>query len=93
MNRDEERKLREIIRRRTGSPAIYEISSDEDLVDRLRIDSLTALEVLAAVEKEFGIMLPDESLHKMRTLQRIQAEIDAYTEEFGREGRTTCASD
>ena len=70
-----------------------ELSPEENLVERLRLDSLTALELLAAVEKEFGIILPDEELHGLRTLQRIEDAIDACTEEFGREGEATCASD
>ena len=93
MNREEQYKLREIIRRRTSSAAIHEIAAQDDIVEQLRIDSLTALEILAAVEKGFGILFPDESLHEMRSLQRIQNEIDKYSEEFGREGEVRCASD
>ncbi len=93
MKRDQQDKLREIIRRRTGSAAIHEVALHDDLVEQLRLDSLTALEILAAVEKEFGVLFPDESLHEMRTLQRIQDEIDRYSEEFGKAGEVRCASD
>lgn len=93
MRPENERALRDLVLKRTGSAATETLSLDDDLVERLHIDSLTALEVLAAVEKEFGIRLRDDALHEMRTLRRIEAEIDDYEREFGREGEATCASD
>ena len=50
---------------------VSSIGRDEDLVGVLGVDSLQALQVLAAVEKRFDVRLPDEELIQMRTIGRI----------------------
>jgi acyl carrier protein len=47
------------------------IGPDEDLVERLGIDSLQGLQMLAAVEKRFALRLPDEDLVRLNTVGRI----------------------
>jgi acyl carrier protein len=47
------------------------IGPDEDLVERLGIDSLQGLQMLAAVEKRFALRLPDEDLVGLHTIGRI----------------------
>ena len=47
------------------------IGPDEDLVERLGIDSLQGLQMLAAVEKRFALRLPDEDLVRLDTIGRI----------------------
>jgi acyl carrier protein len=47
------------------------IGPDEDLVERLGIDSLQGLQMLAAVEKRFALRLPDEDLLRLHTIGRI----------------------
>jgi acyl carrier protein len=47
------------------------IGPDEDLVERLGIDSLQGLQMLAAVEKRFALRLPDEDLVRLHTIGRI----------------------
>jgi len=47
------------------------IGRDEDLVERLGIDSLQGLQMLAAVEKRFALRLPDEDLVRLHTIGRI----------------------
>lgn len=47
------------------------IGPDEDLVERLGIDSLQGLQMLAAVEKRFALRLPDEDLVRLNTIGRI----------------------
>lgn len=44
------------------------IGSDEDLVERLAVDSLQALQILAGVEQRFDVRLPDEDLVHLRTV-------------------------
>lgn len=46
---------------------------DADLMEALDVDSLTALRVLAAVEKRFGVRIPDEQLSKTRTIRQLLA--------------------
>lgn len=48
---------------------------DDDLVESLGLDSLAALRVLAAVEKQFDVTFPDDQLAKLRTLRRLLAGI------------------
>jgi acyl carrier protein len=47
------------------------IDRDEDLVERLGVDSLQGLQMLAAVEKRFDVRLPDEDLGRLHTIARI----------------------
>jgi acyl carrier protein len=48
---------------------------DDSLVEVLGVDSLQGLQILAAVEKRFGIRLPDEELIRMRTIGAIVAAV------------------
>ena len=52
------------------------IGRDEDLVGMLGVDSLQALQVLAAVERRFDVRLPDEELIHMRTIGRIADAVE-----------------
>ncbi len=47
------------------------ISPDAQLVEDLGMDSMKALEILAAIEKRFKVKIPEESLPKMTTLNRV----------------------
>ena len=44
---------------------------DDDLVEQLGVDSLQGLQILAGVEKRFGVRLPDDELITLRTMRRI----------------------
>ena len=50
---------------------IKAIGRDDDLVERLGVDSLQGLQILARVEHRFQIRLPDDELIRMRTIGRI----------------------
>ena len=52
------------------------IGWDEDLVERLGIDSLQSLQILAGVEKCFDLRLPDEDLVRLRTIGCIADLVD-----------------
>ncbi|HSC29005.1 MAG TPA: acyl carrier protein [Vicinamibacterales bacterium] len=52
------------------------IGSDEDLVERLGVDSLQGLQILAGVEKRFTVTLPDEDLIRLRTIGRIARVVE-----------------
>ncbi len=47
------------------------INPDAQLVEDMGMDSMKALEILAAVEKTFRVKIPESSLPKMTTLNRI----------------------
>ena len=57
------------------------IGRDDDLVAVLGVDSLQGLQVLAGIEKRFGIRLPDEELILLRTIGRMT---DAVIRQQGR---------
>ena len=47
-----------------------EITPDAGLVEDLGMDSMMALEILAALEKKYKIKIPEEELPKITTLSR-----------------------
>ena len=47
-----------------------EILLDASFVEDLDIDSMMALEILASIEKKFKIVIPEESLPKITTLNQ-----------------------
>ena len=47
------------------------IGPDDDLMAGTGLDSLSLLRVVAAIEKEFGVVIPDAALHELRTLNDI----------------------
>ena len=47
-----------------------EITPDASLVEDLGMDSMMALEILAALEKKYKIKIPEEELPKITTLSR-----------------------
>ena len=55
---------------------------DDNLVEVLGVDSLQGLQILAAVEKRFGIRLPDEELIQMRTIGAIVAAVARRQQEI-----------
>lgn len=57
------------------------IGPDADLVEVLSVDSLQGLQILAAVEKRFGIRLADEELIKMRTIAAIVDAVSRHQED------------
>lgn len=75
MRTDIEARVRELIGR-VAKQDVSLLRSDDDLVERLGVDSLQGLQILAGVEKRFDVRLPDEELIKMRTIGRIADAVD-----------------
>jgi acyl carrier protein len=50
---------------------VTSLGPDDDLVERLGIDSLQGLQMLAGVEKRLSVRLPDQELINLRTIGRI----------------------
>jgi acyl carrier protein len=48
-----------------------EISLDAHLVQEVGADSMMALEILAALEKKYRIVIPEEKLIEMTTVNKI----------------------
>lgn len=53
------------------------LAGDDDLVKKGKIDSLDSVEIVMAVEEEFGIAIPDEEAEKLRTINEIVAFVKA----------------
>jgi len=58
-----------------GDPAV--ITLETSLLDDLEADSLDAVEIIMAIEDEFGLEIPDEVAETLRTV----GEIVEYVEE------------
>ena len=55
------------------------IEPDAKLVEDLGMDSMKALEIMAAIEKRFRIKVPEDSLPKLTTLNRVIQVAKQYT--------------
>jgi acyl carrier protein len=52
------------------------IGVDDDLRTTHGLDSLSALRVVASVEREFGVAIPDDKLHDLPTVSAILRYLD-----------------
>lgn len=57
-----------------------EVVSDASFVDDLGADSLDTVELVMALEEEFGVEIPDEEAEKIRTVKEAFAYIDQHQE-------------
>jgi acyl carrier protein len=72
--RDVEQRLRTVLAE-VSRQNLTSTGLDDDLVRELRLDSLAALRLLAAVEKRFDVRFPDGRLGEFRTLRQLSAYI------------------
>ncbi len=63
-----EKELREIIAK-IVEIELEKITSEADFVTDLGMDSMMALEILAALEKRYKIRIPEEKLTRLRNLK------------------------
>jgi acyl carrier protein len=82
---DLEARLKLILTQRLGiSPD--EIRLDAMLVEDLGMDSLDAVELAIATERQFNVTLSDEQMAKLRTVADIVALIQRLADEQGTAG-------
>jgi acyl carrier protein len=74
-----EAKVKEIIVEELGVEA-DKVTSEASFVDDLGADSLDTVELVMALEEEFGIDIPDEDAEKMRTVGDAVAYIKEHAE-------------
>ena len=74
-----EARVREIIVEELGVEA-DKVTSEASFVDDLGADSLDTVELVMALEEEFGIDIPDEDAEKMRTVGDAVAYIKEHAE-------------
>ncbi len=56
------------------------LSPEANLLDDLGADSLDVVELVMALEEEFGIEVPDDDVENMRTIRHIVQYIEARAE-------------
>lgn len=66
-----EDKVIEIIKRQLNIDEDKDITSNTVLTKDLEADSLDAVEVIMALEDEFGVEIPDEEAEKLKTVGDI----------------------
>ena len=53
------------------------VDIDSDLMKDLKADSLDAVEIIMAVEEDFGLDIPDASAEKFRTVRDLVEYVEA----------------
>ena len=65
-----EEEIRQLISNITEVP-IEKLTLDADFFKDLNIDSLKAIEIVAAFEKKYRIIIPEQDIPKIRNLRKI----------------------
>jgi acyl carrier protein len=72
-------KIREIIMEQLSVDESM-VTIDTNLMKDLEADSLDAVEIIMAIEEEFGIEIPDEEAEKFQTVNDLIKYVDAHVE-------------
>ena len=60
-----------------------EITTDAKFFEDLEVDSMMALEIMAAMEKKYKIVIPEEKLAQLTTLRETVAVAEQYIKDKG----------
>ena len=74
-----EQKVKEIIVEQLGVNA-DQVTPDAKFIEDLGADSLDTVELVMALEEEFGMEIPDEEAEKITTLREAIAYVEAHSE-------------
>ncbi len=55
-----------------------DVSNDSHLVEDLELDSMALLEVLAGLEKEFGVKIPETEFPNLTSINACVATVEKY---------------
>jgi len=70
-----EHEVAEIVSRITKAP-IEKIGPDTHLKHELNVDSLQGLQILAVIEKRFGVSVPDDELDSYTSIREIVRTVE-----------------
>jgi len=65
-----EKKVKDIVAEQLGKDA-KEVTNEASFIDDLGADSLDIVELVMAMEDEFGIEIPDEEAEKIKTVKDV----------------------
>jgi acyl carrier protein len=71
-----EKKVKEIVAEQLGRDA-SEVTNEASFIEDLGADSLDIVELVMAMEDEFGIEIPDEEAEKIKTVKDVIEYIKA----------------
>ena len=72
------KKIQEMLAEALNLP-IEKVTPDAKIVDDLGADSLDVVELLSRLEDEYGIMIPDDEVENLVTVQDVASEIEKLT--------------
>jgi acyl carrier protein len=72
-------KVRQIVADQLGVD-LEEVTPEASFVDDLGADSLDTVELVMALEEEFGLEIPDEDAEKISTVQDAITYIEGHSE-------------
>lgn len=70
-------KIRDIVKEQLGLDENAVITETTSLMADLEADSLDAVEIIMAIEDEFGVEIPDEEAEKFKNIGDIAAYVEA----------------
>ncbi|AHM56489.1 acyl carrier protein 2 [Peptoclostridium acidaminophilum DSM 3953] len=70
-------KIKGIVAEQLGIDDLDTIKKESSLINDLEADSLDAVEIIMAIEDEFGVEIPDEDAEKFKSI----GDIVSYVEE------------
>ena len=73
-----EEKIREMIVEQLGV-SVEEVVLEASFIDDLGADSLDIVELVMAIEEEFGLEIPDEDAERMQTIQDAISYVEERT--------------
>ncbi|MBI5408534.1 MAG: acyl carrier protein [Nitrospirae bacterium] len=65
-----EEEIRQLVSMVTEVP-VEKLTADADFFKDLNIDSLKAIEIVAAFEKKYRIIIPEQEIPKIRNIRKI----------------------
>ena len=71
-------KIQEMLAEALNLP-LEKVTADAKIVEDLGADSLDVVELLSRLEDEYGIMIPDDEVENLVTVQDVANEIEKLT--------------